>query len=116
MQFLVTFCFFEAMRFNLSGGVFPISSFYINLQRWSMEDWTPSRFVQIELFSLPSSAWSSTNMTSITNKWGKVRRFDERTMKGISFENASVLIVTETMELIDGHVNFVLGNHIVLEA
>ena len=53
-------------------------------------------------------------MTSITNQWVKVRGFDERIVKGMSFESARVLIVTETMELIDGHVNFVLGNHMVL--
>ena len=53
---------------------------------------------------------------------GKVRGFDERTMKGMPFESARVLIITETMELIDGHVmelidghvNFVLGDHMVL--
>ena len=32
MQFLVTFCSFEAMRFNLSRGVLPISSFCTNLK------------------------------------------------------------------------------------
>ena len=73
---------------SLSGGVHPVSSFCFGLQRWNVEDWSFSRLVWVEIFGLPPSAWSSTNMIKIGKIWGISRGFDERTVKARSFECA----------------------------
>ena len=113
-QFLVTFDSSEAMTLSLSGGVLPVSSFCAKLKQSSMEVWKPSRLMWIEMFSIPPSAWSSNNMICIANQWGEVRGFDERTLRGLYFVSARLLIATEIMEYIDGHVNFALGDHLIL--
>ena len=65
MQYLVTFCSYEAMMDTYSRGVYPASSFCFDLRKWSMEAWSFSRLVLVEIFGLPPSVWSSYNMINI---------------------------------------------------
>ena len=112
IQFLITFCSFEAMLSALQGGVRPVSSFCSGLRKWSLDAWSFSRLAWVEVFELPPSAWSNTNLISIGKIWGKVRGFDERIVKGSSFGSARMLIDTcFNKDPINGHVVFVLGVH-----
>lgn len=113
MQFLVAFFSSEAMLSALFGGVLPVSSFYSSLKRWSMDDWLSSRFVWVEVSSLPPSACSGNNMVKIGSRWDKVRGFDERTIRSKSLECARMLIATNNMESIDGHVEVARSRYYV---
>ena len=64
----------------------------------------------MEMLGLPPLA--SINMISIRNLWGKVRGFDERTVKGRSFGVTTILINTNLKESFDGHIDFVLDGHL----
>ena len=91
--------------------VHPVSSFCLGLIRWSLDAWSFSRLGWVEVFGLPPLAWSSTNLISIGKIWGKVRGFDERTVKGFSFGSTSMLIQTCLKDPMYGHVELVLGDH-----
>ncbi|MED6147395.1 hypothetical protein PIB30_043703 [Stylosanthes scabra] len=67
--------------------------------------WNSSRRVWLEIMGMTVPVWSTENFTKISEKWGKVIMFDDRTEESKSFSVARILVDCYQWEMVNEWVN-----------
>ena len=108
-KFILTFGTIDQMEASLANHVM-LDKWFCEVKKWDIYEVCDTRRVWIEVFGVPPHGWNQQNFENIASIWGKVVCLETPIEDTISFESMRILIDSDRLQTIEGHLLLHLGD------
>ena len=108
-KFILTFDVIDQMKASLANHVM-LDKWFCEVKRWDIYEVCDTRRVWTEVFGVPPHGWNQQNFENIASIWGKLVCLETSIDDTISFESMRILIDSDRMQTIEGHLLLHLGD------